>query len=87
MVLMAREMAIHEIKDQLSRVVSEVVESGDDVLITKHGRVVAKLTAAPPERIVLGTGQRPDGNAPDLEELRWSPEELDEMFGGAVFPE
>ena len=84
---MTTSMPIHEIKDHLSSVIAMLAETGEEVEITKHGRVVAVL--APPRKtgVVLGLGCRPDGRAPELDEFEWSPEELDEMFGGPVFPE
>jgi prevent-host-death family protein len=83
---MAVTMAIHEIKDHLSRVIARLAESGEDVHITKHGRVVAVLTAPPTDGVLLGLGERPDRAFPEIDQLRWSPEELADMFGGSVFP-
>jgi prevent-host-death family protein len=83
---MAVTMAIHEIKDHLSSVIARLAESGEEVRITKHGRVVAVLVAPPATGVMLGLGERPDGRVPDIEELQWTHAELTEMFGGPVFP-
>jgi antitoxin (DNA-binding transcriptional repressor) of toxin-antitoxin stability system len=82
---MVRTMAIHEVKDHLSSVIAELGESGDVVQITKHGRVVAVLSSPPPAGVVLGAGARPGGTSPDVEDLRWSPDDLSD-FDGATFP-
>ena len=79
-------MAIHEIKDHLSSVIARLAETGEAVEITKHGRVVAVLVAPRSTGVVLGLGTRPDGRAPSMDDLRWSVEELQEMFGGSSFP-
>ena len=79
-------MAIHEIKDHLSSVIAQLTETGEEVEITKHGRVVAVLM--PPRRtgVVLGLGARPDGQTPTVDDLRWIDDELHGMFGGSTFP-
>lgn len=84
---MAVMMPIHEVKDHLSQVISRLAESGEEVHITKHGRVVARLVAAPSNAVVLGVDSRPGTSAPDLDDLRWTDAELDAMFGGSVMPE
>ena len=86
MCAVAVTMAIHEIKDQLSRVIAQLAETGEDVEITKHGRVVARLVLPRSGAVVLGLGVRPEGGTPDVEDLQWSEEDLREMFGGSTFP-
>ena len=79
-------MAIHEIKDHLSSVIARLTETGEAVEITKHGRVVAVLMPPAPRGVVLGVGARPHGRAPDMEDLRWTEEELADMSGGPIDP-
>ena len=79
-------MAIHEIKDHLSSVIAQLIETGEEVQITKHGRVVAVLVPPRPAGVVLGLGARPDRRTPDVDDLRWSDDELRDMFGGSTFP-
>ena len=79
-------MAIHEIKDHLSSVIAQLIETGEEVQITKHGRVVAVLVPPPPAGVVLGLGARPDGRAPHVDDLRWSEDELRDILGGSTFP-
>jgi prevent-host-death family protein len=83
---MAVTMPIHEIKDHLSRVIAELTETGEEVEITKHGRVVARLVPPHPTGVVLGLGARPAGSTPSVDDLRWTDDELDEMLGAPVDP-
>ncbi|MEM9042068.1 MAG: type II toxin-antitoxin system Phd/YefM family antitoxin [Actinomycetota bacterium] len=83
---MAVTKPVHEVKDQLSRVIAEVEETGEEVHITRHGRVVAHLVPPPSSGVVLGVGERTGVSAPDLDELRWSADELDGIVDGAVEP-
>ena len=46
---MTVKLAIHEIKDHLSSVIATLADSGEEVEISKHGRVVARLV---PPRIL-----------------------------------
>jgi prevent-host-death family protein len=79
-------MAIHEVKDHLSRVIAELAETGEEVEITKHGRVVARLVPPRPTGVVLGLGARPGAGVPSVEDLRWSDDEIAEMLDGPVTP-
>ena len=79
-------MAIHEIKDHLSSVIAQLAETGEEVEITKHGRVVARLVPPRPSGVVLGLGARLDGRTPSMEDLRWDDEDLADMLGGSTFP-
>lgn len=83
---MTTSMPIHEIKDHLSSVIALLAETGEEVEITKHGRVVAVLVPPRPAGVVLGLGARPDGRAPEVDEFEWSPEEIEDLFGGPVYP-
>ena len=79
--------AIHEIKDHLSSVIAELTETGEEVEITKHGKVVARLVPPRPSGVTLGLGVRPIGSTPSVEDLRWSDDEIADMFDGPVFPQ
>lgn len=83
-------MAIHEIKDHLSSVIANLANTGEEVEITKHGRVVARLVPPRPSGVILGLGAVSPGIetkvAPSVEDLRWSDDEIGEMFDGPVFP-
>lgn len=83
---MASSRPIHEVKDHLSRIIAEVEATGEEVRITRHGRVVAVLSPAPPTGVVLGAGELPGVSAPSLEELAWSAEELEGFVDGPVEP-
>jgi prevent-host-death family protein len=78
-------MAINEVKDRLSSVLAQLAETGEEVEITKHGRVVARLVPPRPDCVILGLGAK-EGRVPDVEDLRWTDDELQEMFGGPIFP-
>lgn len=79
-------MAIHEIKDHLSSVIAALAATGEEVEITKHGRVVARLVPPRPTGVTLGLGALPPGSEPNVEDLRWSDDEIADMFDGPVFP-
>ena len=81
------QMPIHEVKDHLSRVIAELAVSGDEVHITKHGRVVARLVPPTPPGVVLGLGIAHHGEVPDVDDLHWTDDELGAMFGGPAIPE
>lgn len=83
---MAVTKPIHEIKDHLSRVIAELIESGEEVEITRHGKVVARLVPPRPTGVILGLGARPDVDAPSVDDLRWGDDEIADMFDGPVFP-
>lgn len=79
-------MAIHEVKDRLSSVIAALAETGEEVEITKHGKVVARLVLPRPSGVILGLGARPDIAAPSVEDLRWSDDEIADMVDGSVLP-
>lgn len=83
---MAIVMSLHEVKDQLSGVINRLIESGEAVEITKHGKVVAVLTAPPRSGVILGVAKRIDGRAPSIDDLSWTTEELSELSGGPILP-
>jgi prevent-host-death family protein len=79
-------MAIHEVKDHLSSVIAKLAETGEEVAITKHGRIVARLMAAHPAGVVLGLGASAGVETPSLEDLRWDDGELAGMVDGPALP-
>ena len=83
-------LPIHVLKDRLSGVVAEIERTGEEVVITRHGRVVARLLPAPSSGVVLGAGVDPGGRpaaaVPEVDDLAWVDDELDEMLGAPVEP-
>ncbi|MGQ0674580.1 MAG: type II toxin-antitoxin system Phd/YefM family antitoxin [Rhodospirillales bacterium] len=78
---MGKQVNIYEAKTNLSRLVDEAA-AGEEILIARHGRPVAKLVACAPAQ----PGKRPLGLyrgqiwvAPDFDE---TPEELIAAFEG-----
>lgn len=41
-----RQVALHEVKDKLSELIRELEATGQEVVITRHGRAVARLAPA-----------------------------------------
>ena len=78
---------IHDIKDHLSSVIAELAETGEEVEITRHGKVVARLMPPLPSGVILGLGARHGTTAPSVEDLQWSDEEIASMLNGPVFPQ
>lgn len=77
---------IHEIKDHLSSVIAELAETGEEVEITKHGRVVARLVPPRASGVILGLGARSGATVPSVEDLRWTDDEITDLFGGPALP-
>ena len=84
---MAVTKPIHEVKDHLSSVIAELAETGEEVEITKHGKVVARLVPPRQTAVVLGLGARPGITPPSVEELRWGDDEIADMFDAPAMPE
>lgn len=42
-----KEVALHDAKNRLSAIVQEVEETGDEVIITRHGKAVAQISRLP----------------------------------------
>ena len=80
------KLAIHEEKARLPSVLAELAKTGEEVEITKHGRVVARLVLPNPTGVKLGIGAPSTGGVPTLEELRWSDDEIDSMLGAPTAP-
>jgi prevent-host-death family protein len=73
------EVNIHEAKTQLSRLI-EKVQHGEDVIIAKAGRPVARLVRIEPKKPVLGSAHgaihfKPGWDAP------LTNKEMEEIFG------
>lgn len=83
---MATKVAIHELKDHLSSIIATVAEAGEEIDITRHGKVVARLVPPHPSGVILGLGVRPDAGSPTVEDLRWTDEELAQMFDASMIP-
>jgi prevent-host-death family protein len=79
-----REVGILEAKTHLSALVDAVEREGEEVLITRHGRVVARLSAVAPEQTVRrqvsgeellarfrSLRERISANRPELDDARW----------------
>lgn len=68
--------SLHEAKAKLSELVS-LAETGETIEITRHGRVVARLTGANFEPRVPGTGR---GTFRVVGDLEFGDDEIDETF-------
>ncbi len=83
---MNKQVNVYEAKTQLSKLL-EQVEAGDEIVIARHGRPVARLvplqrTAAPRE---LGTLRGKIWIADDFDEP--DPELEDLFYNGPIFPD
>lgn len=83
---MSKQVNVYEAKTQLSKLL-EQVEGGDEIVIARHGRPVARLvplqrTGAPRE---LGTLRGRIWIAPDFDEP--DPELEDLFYNGPIFPD
>jgi prevent-host-death family protein len=78
---------IHEVKDHLSSVIAELTATGEEVEITRHGKVVARLVPPRPTGVVLGVGARSGAGTPSVDDLRWSDSEIAEMLDAPALPE
>jgi prevent-host-death family protein len=69
---MAREMGIRQLRDELSAVI-EAVEAGETVVVTRHGRAVARVVPAGAspglaELVAAGRATWSGGPLPELPE-------------------
>ncbi len=83
---MSKQVNVYEAKTQLSKLL-EQVEAGDEIVIARYGKPVARLvplqrTAAPRE---LGTLRGKIWMAPDFDEP--DPELEDLFYDGPIFPD
>jgi prevent-host-death family protein len=79
-------MTMHQVKNHLSSVIAAVGETGEEVEITKHGRVVARLVPPHPTGVILGLGVGTTASIPEVEDLRWNDHALADMFGSTGLP-
>lgn len=79
-------MPIHELKDRLSSVIATVAQTGEEVEVTRHGKVVARLVPPRGSGVVLGLGARPDIDIPTVEDLRWTDDEIAQMVDEPIVP-
>ncbi len=83
---MVVKVPIHHAKDHLSQLIADLATTSEEVHITKHGRVVARLVAPPALGVILGVGAASTAAVPSVEDLHWSEAELHGMLGAPVFP-
>ncbi|HUF96750.1 MAG TPA: type II toxin-antitoxin system prevent-host-death family antitoxin [Ilumatobacter sp.] len=74
--------SLHEAKAKLSHLIT-LAEAGETVEITRHGKVVARLTGADFEPRRPGWGV---GTVEYLGEFEFTEAEIDEMFYGDIEP-
>jgi prevent-host-death family protein len=43
-----REVALYEVKNKLSALIAEIEESGEEIVVTRHGKPVARIVPATP---------------------------------------
>ena len=79
-------MPIHELEDHLSSVIATIVETGEEVEVTRHGRVVARLVPPRGSHVILGLGARPDIDSRTVEDLRWTDDEIAQMVEEPTIP-
>ncbi|MGH4012644.1 MAG: type II toxin-antitoxin system Phd/YefM family antitoxin [Pseudonocardiaceae bacterium] len=83
---MAKQVNVYEAKTQLSKLL-EQVEAGDEIVIARHGKPVARLVplqrTAVPRR--LGSLRGKIWMAPDFDEA--DEELIDLMENGPIFPD
>jgi antitoxin (DNA-binding transcriptional repressor) of toxin-antitoxin stability system len=81
-----RKVNIHEAKTTLSRLV-EVVEAGEDVILARAGRPVARITRLPGRRgIRLGTAKGLVRSITKDFDKPLSKKQRQELFGGPIEP-
>lgn len=81
---MTRTVNVHEAKTHLSRLL-EAVESGEDVVIARAGRPVARLVRAEPKRLKRTPGAW-RGKVRIAEDFDETPDDLLDAFHGEVGP-
>mgnify|MGYP003526249482 FL=1 len=69
--------SLHEAKAKLSELVS-LAETGETIEITRHGKIVARLTGADFEPRPFGTGK---GTVTYLAPFELTEEEIDDFYG------
>lgn len=84
---MASTKAIHELKNELSSVLAHLASTGEEVHITKHGKVVARLLPPEAAGVRFGVGVSADVQPVSVDELQWSEDEIARMFEASIEPE
>jgi len=80
-----RTIAITEVKANLLKLVTEIGKTGDEVIITRHGRPVATLAPAEQPRSLIGSVAIPDDLSQWDLHVEWSdPVVTDPEFGTAA---
>jgi prevent-host-death family protein len=80
----AAPVGIHEAKTNLSKLVAKA-EAGEEIVLTRGGKPVARLVAFDPPARGVGCGEWADMPAPaDDAFTPMTEEELDEAFGPGV---
>ncbi len=74
-------VSVHEAKTQLSRLL-DLLEQGEDVVIVRHGRPVAKLVRAQAARKPEFGAMRGEIAWQDGWEKAWTPKEAEEFWQG-----
>ncbi len=75
-------VSVHKLKDSLSMVLASV-EAGESVEVTRYGKPIAIITG-------VAHGGRPinvDPGSVQCEDFHFTPDELDEILDGPVFPQ
>jgi prevent-host-death family protein len=75
------EVSIVDAKNNLSDLIRKA-EQGEEVLISRHGRTVAKLVKAGPAKRVLGAAR---GQIVEIDPDWWKPmteEEIEDFYAG-----
>lgn len=72
-----RTIAITEFKAHLLKLAGEVAVTGDEIVVTRHGRPLVKLIAAQPPDSLIGSLILPDS----LNDLFSAFDDLDEEIG------
>jgi antitoxin (DNA-binding transcriptional repressor) of toxin-antitoxin stability system len=81
-----RKVNIHEAKTTLSRLV-EAVEAGEDVILARAGRPVARITRLPGRRAIrLGTAKGLVRSIAKNFDKPLSKKERRDLFGGPIEP-
>ncbi len=83
---MSKQVNVYEAKTQLSKLL-EQVEAGDEIVIARHGRPIARLVPLQRSRVrrVPGSLQGKIWMAPDFDEP--DPELEDLFYNGPIFPD
>lgn len=76
-------VSLHDAKARLSELVRRA-ETGEQIALTRHGRVVARIVPSGPPLRIPGLGR---GTVEYVGDFEFTDEEIDEMFYGPIFPD